>query len=42
MNLDRAHKLMLVLLAYVLNTGTITKVHERGEISSSPDDKVQC
>jgi len=41
MNLDRAHKSMLVLLAYVLNTRTITKVDERGEIPSAPDDKVQ-
>lgn len=41
MNLDRAHKSMLVLLAYVLNTGTITKVDERGKITSAPDDKVQ-
>jgi predicted HAD superfamily phosphohydrolase len=36
MNLNRAHKSTLVLLAYVLNTETITRGNERGEILSSP------
>jgi hypothetical protein len=35
MNLDRAHKSTLVLLAYVLNTGTRTRGNERGEFLSS-------
>jgi hypothetical protein len=41
MNLNRAHKSTLVLLAYVLNTETIKRGNERGEIPSSHDGKVQ-
>jgi hypothetical protein len=41
MNLDRAHKSTLVVLAHMLSTGTITRGNERGEISSSYDDKVK-
>ncbi len=40
MNLDRAHKSTLVLIAYVLDTRTIIRGNEREEISSSRDDEV--
>lgn len=41
MNLDRAHKSTLVVLAHVLSMGTITRGNERGEFLSSHDGKTQ-